>query len=159
MRLEADQFAAEGVASLIDWRSGPSGAVVLSFETGETATLLRQLAGVAVADLLLQGPLRADLEIEVEGGALGATTLEGTLGKLTFGLSAERRAFGPGPLDRFDLELGPVSSEAAALLYQLLTPPLDLLPGPPARWLGYWPAQELARSARHCRHRNDGCRH
>jgi len=144
MRLEADQFAAEGGASLTDWRSGPSGAVTLHAETAETATLIRQLVGVTVADPDLAGPLRATLEIEVEAGAPTAAVLDGRMGELALALAGERRTAGPGPLDRFDLELGPLSSAAAGQLYQLLTPPLDLVPGPPTRWPGYWPAQELS---------------
>ena len=142
--LEADLFAARGVASLDQWRNAPSGALAVTLETGETATLLRQLGGITVSNPLLEGPLRAELELEVEAGAPGATVAELELGELVLALTADRRAAGPGPLDRFDLELGPWSSETANLLYQLLTPPLDLVPGPPARWPGYWPAQELS---------------
>ena len=142
--LEADLFAARGVASLTEWRNAPTGALALTVETSETATLLRRLRGITVTDPLLEGPLRAELEVEVEAGLPGATIATVTLGELVVALVAQRGGGGSGPLDRFDLELGPVSSDTANLLYQLLTPPLDLVPGPPARWPGYWPAQELS---------------
>lgn len=143
-RLDADLFAARGVASITDWRERPSAALAFSLEAGEAAPLIRQLAGVAVNDPLLQGPLAAELEIDIDQGSLGAAVLELTLGPLVLALEAARREAGPGPLDRFDVEVGPLSIETVALLYRLATPPLDLVPGPPARWRGYWPAQDLS---------------
>ena len=46
-------------------------------------------------------------------------------------------------LDRLELRIDPVRGETLAGLYQLATPPLDLVPGPPAAWLGNWPQQQL----------------
>ena len=143
-RLDADLFAARGLASITDWRERPSAALAFSLEAAEAAPLIRQLAGVAVTDPLLQGPLAAELEIDIDQGSLGAAVLELTSGRLVLALEAARSEAGAGPLDRFDLEVGPLSTETAALLYQLATPPLDLVPGPPARWRGYWSAQALS---------------
>ena len=142
--LDADLFAARGVASITNWRERPSAALAFSLEAGEAAPLIRQFGGVAVTDPLLQGPLAVELEIDIDEGSLGAALLELTSGQLVLALEATRGEAGPGPLDRFALDLGPLSTETAALLYQLATPPLDLAPGPPARWRGYWPAQALS---------------
>ncbi len=142
--LDADFFAARGAASITAWRERPSAALAFSLEAGEAAPLIRQLAGVAVTDPLLEGPLTAELEIDIDEGSLGAAVLQLSSGELGLVLEAARREAGPGPLDRFDIEVGPLSTETAALLYQLATRPLDLVPGPLARWRGYWPAQVLS---------------
>ena len=141
--LDADLFGARGTASITDWQNGLSGAVSLRVEAAEASTLLRQFGGVTVTDPLLEGPLEAELELDLEAGSPGATVLELSLGELVVALAAERRAAGPGPLDRFDLRLDRLSSATAALLYRLLTPPLELVPGPPTRWPGYWPSEPL----------------
>lgn len=142
-RLEADLFAAEGVASITDWRARPSAALAVSLEADEAAPLIRQFGGVAVTDPLVQGPLGAELEIDIDEGDVRGVGLELTSGRLVLALEAMRTVADSGPLDRFAVDLGPLTAETAALLYQLATPPLDLLPGPPARWRGYWPARDL----------------
>ena len=141
--LDADLFTGRGVASITDWREHPSAALAFSLDAGDAAPLIRQLGGVAVGETLAQGPLTAQVELDIVQGGLRATVLELSLGQLELVLEASRADAGKGPPDRFDLRLGPLSGEMAALLYRLATPPLDLVPGPPARWLGYWPAQEL----------------
>ncbi len=141
--LDADLFTGRGVASITGWRERPAAAVEFSLEAVEADALLRQLGGMASTGPLLQGPLTAEAQLDVGEGGLRAAVLDLALGDLGVGLDASRASSDPGPLDRFGLRLGPLSGETAALLYRLATPLLDFVPGPPERWLGYWPAQTL----------------
>ena len=142
--LEADQFAAAGSGRFSAWSTSPSGTARLTLDATAAADLVRQLGGVPVTDPLLQGPLQAEATIDLDQGGLAASALEVTLGNLALGLDAGRGTPAPGPLDRFAIRIGPLGPGTAELLYRLATPHLGLVPGPPAAWLGHWPAQELA---------------
>jgi hypothetical protein len=142
--LEADAFSAEGSGRLEAWRTAPSGSLTVTVDAGEAAALVRQLAAIPVTEPLLQAPLSAGITIDLDRGALATAGLEVALGDLTLELDAGRASAEGGPLDRFALRLGPLGPAGAEALYRLATPLLDLVPGPPAAWLGYWPAQELS---------------
>jgi hypothetical protein len=142
--LEADLFTATGTGRLTDWSSTPQGSLTAKVDAATTAPLVRQLGGIPVTDPLLEGPLAAALAVDLDQGTLAATAAEVSLGGLTVMLDARRGSTEPGPPDRFDLHIGPISGATTDLLYRLATPPLGLVPGPPSDWLGHWPPQALS---------------
>ena len=141
--LEGDSFAASARGTLDDWTTPRRGGeMAFTLAASDAAALLRQLGGVPITAPVFTGPLDAGLKLTLAEGRPRAWSLESTLGGLGLDLASKPGTTGdPG---RLDLRLGPLSPAAAAVLYELATPLLDLVPGPPARWLGRWPDQGLS---------------
>lgn len=140
--LEGDSFEASARGALDDWTTpGRGGELAFTLAATDAAALLRQVGGVPITAPIFTGPLEAALRLTLAEGRPTGWSLQSTLGGLDLDLA--RAPGGGGAASRLDLRLGPLSPAAAAVLYELATPPLGLVPGPPWRWLGYWPDQSL----------------
>lgn len=143
-RLEADLLEATAEADLRDWQTGtPSGNVALDLDASDAASLLRQLLAVPITSPLLDGELDATLEGSLEHGAPAAGVLDLELGQLALKMALMQDAVPSGAGEWLELAIGPLDLAAVGQLYALATPLFGLVPGPPERWLGYWPEQPL----------------
>jgi hypothetical protein len=141
--IAADLFDARADISLADWLRIPSGSISIDLQARNSVSLLRQVGGVAVTAPRLDGPISATLLLTLEQREIVRADLESTLGNVAFALTGSRARPGGEALDRVELHVEPVDAATLSVLYRLATPPLELVPGPPANWLGNWPAQPL----------------
>ncbi|MEZ5865330.1 MAG: hypothetical protein R3D25_15165 [Geminicoccaceae bacterium] len=140
--LDGDSFGASAKGTLDDWTTArPGGSLVVTLNAADAAAVLRQLGGVPITAAVFTGPLDAELQLSLDEGRPTAWGLDARLGGLDLALAREPAT--DDAAERFDLAMGPLSPSAAAVLYELATPLLQLVPGPPGRWLGYWPDQSL----------------
>ena len=144
--IEADQFDAAGRATVLDWVMPPSGDVSLKVQVGEAIPILRQLSHASVSDRLLDGALEAEIDVSINGGTPTHGEVNLTVGDLIAELRFGSPMSEPATVStrpRITASIGPVTASAANDLYELLTMPLGLVPGPIETWPGYWPAQQL----------------
>jgi hypothetical protein len=140
--LDGDSFGASASGVLDDWTTARlGGTLALTLGAADAAGVLRQLGGVPITAAVFTGPLDADLQLLLTDGRPTAWNLEASLGGLDLDLAREPGT--EGEAERLDLAIGPLSPAAAAVVYELATPLLQLVPGPPGRWLGFWPDQSL----------------
>lgn len=140
--LDGDSFGASARGVLDDWTTGrPGGTLDVTLGAADAAALLRQLGGVPITATVFNGPLDADLRLTLAGGRPTAWELDTSLGGLDLAFARQSRT--TAAAERLDLAIGPLTPAAATVLYELATPLLQLVPGPPGRWLGYWPDQRL----------------
>ncbi len=141
-RLDGDSFGASAKGVLDDWATGrPGGTLAITFGAADAATVLRQLGGVPITAAVFNGPLDADLQLALDGGRPTAWEVDARLGGLD--LAFARAPATTAAAEHLDLAIGPLDPAAATVLYELATPLLQLVPGPPGRWLGYWPDLDL----------------
>ena len=141
--LQGDLFSADASGTLADWQSAPTGRLDVDLDVGDAAALLRQLSGMPANDPSLDGPVGAVLGLDLDQGEVRGGSAELALGGAVVALKVIPSADAGRRPDRLELRIDPVRGETLAGLYQLATPPLDLVPGPPAAWLGNWPQQQL----------------
>ena len=141
--LEGDLFSAGAGGTLADWQRSPTGRLAVELDVGNAAALVRQLSGMPASDPSLAGPVGATLDLDLGGGTLRSGSAELVLGEAVVELTVTPSADPSRRLDRLELLIDPFGRETLAGLYRLATPLFDLVPGPPAAWLGNWPQQKL----------------
>ena len=141
--LQGDLFSADASGTLVGWRRAPTGRLAVDLAVGDAAALLRQLSGMPANDPSLDGPVGAVLDLDLDQGAVRSGSAELTLGEALVELTVTPSADADRRLDQLELRVDPLRGETLAGLYRLATPLLDLVPGPPAAWLGNWPRQQL----------------
>lgn len=141
--LQGDLFSADASAALVGWQGAPTGSLTVDLDVGDAAALLRQLSGMPANDPSLDGPVGAVLGVDLEQGTVRSGSVELALGEAGVELKAIPSTDAGRRLDRLELRIDPLRGETLAGLYRLATPLFDLVPGPPAAWLGNWPQQKL----------------